>query len=91
MLSLSAREMRVYCWQHARFQGDEDFWRRRTSDPSSVKTVKDGGGLRFFLTTAEDFKVFERAATQELAGVSWIDSSIDAEDEALGVEESSVV
>jgi hypothetical protein len=68
---LSARETRVYCWQVGRFKGDIEFWTKRMSNPDSAKAVERGKALRFFVSTAEDFAAFHKAATQELTAVEW--------------------
>lgn len=68
---LSARETRAYCWQVGRFKGDIEFWTKRLSNPDSAKAVERGKALRFFVSTAEDFAAFHKAATQELIGVEW--------------------
>jgi hypothetical protein len=48
----SCRKKYVYTWQDGRFGGDEDFWRKRLSNPGSVVHVKkDHSGLRFHLIT----------------------------------------
>jgi len=46
-------------------------WQKRISDPSSVKIVADGRGLRFFVSTTEDFTAFKKAVAQELVKVDW--------------------
>jgi hypothetical protein len=68
---LSARDDRAYCWQEGRFKGDIDFWSKRLSDTNSLKAVKRGSALRFFLSTADDFNAFDKAVSQELLGVEW--------------------
>ena len=68
---LSARDDRAYCWQEGRFKGDIDFWSKRLSDANSLKAVKRGSALRFFLSTADDFNAFDKAVSQELLGVEW--------------------
>jgi hypothetical protein len=82
---LSARENRAYCWQVGRFKGDIEFWTKRLSNPDSAKPVQRGIALRFFVSTAEDFAAFHKAATQELIGVDWTEEPDElamAEEEA---------
>jgi len=75
---LQARDDRAYCWQEGRFKGDIDFWSKRLGDANSLKAVKRGSALRFFLSTADDFNAFDKAVNQELLGVEWTQEPVAA-------------
>jgi hypothetical protein len=77
---VAARRRNAYVWQHARFDGDIDFWRGGLSRPDQVRPVKDGGGLSFSLFTDQDFQFFRQAATQKLLGVKWTETAGDDEE-----------
>jgi hypothetical protein len=48
-----------------------DFWSKRISNSDSLKPVRRGTALRFFVSTASDLAAFHKALTQELLGVEW--------------------
>jgi len=67
----AARQARSYVWQHGRFDDDIEYWQNGLSDSTSVKPVKDGKCLSFFLATKEDFDFFHDAATAKLLKTEW--------------------
>lgn len=70
--SMSVRDEFAYVWQHARFEGDIGFWRKKLSHPQEVGPVKDGACLRFYLYSDGDFDCFHKAVTEELQSVNWL-------------------
>lgn len=58
---LSCRKKYAYVWQSGRFNNDVDYWQKLLSEPNHVQEVNDKRGLRFHLTTAEDFSAFGKA------------------------------
>lgn len=76
---VAARRRNAYVWQHARFDGDIDFWRSGLSQPDQVKEVKDGRGLSFSLFIDQDFEFFHHAATVKLPDAKWIETAGDEE------------
>jgi len=80
-LTISCRKKAAYVWQRGRFEDDEEFWRSRLEDPTSVKAVKSGSALSFNLNTASELQAFRRAATHELQGSEWIDNTTAPSDE----------
>lgn len=76
---VAARRAKAYVWQHGRFEGDVDFWRRGMSTPDDVKPVKNNQRLRFFLTTEDDFRCFHEAVTEKLKSVEWTESASEEE------------
>ncbi|MGY3147743.1 hypothetical protein ACVWYQ_004742 [Bradyrhizobium sp. USDA 3397] len=52
--------------QLGRFDGDEQYWRARLSEPTSVAEKRDRRDLRFRLVTSGDFQAFTLSWTQEL-------------------------
>ena len=86
--NILARRQRAYVWQHARFDGDIDFWRKGLSQPDQVKPVKDDRCLSFVLTTDSDFTFFRLAATDKLLKATWTepngeesDADVDGQDD----------
>ena len=71
---IAARTKNAYVWQYGRFEGDEEFWRQRLSDPGVVKPVKRDECLRLFLATEQDFTAFGEAFASPLQKVEWLDS-----------------
>lgn len=69
----TAREKNAYVWQEGRFERDIEFWKHGLSESDDVKPVKNGGSLRLFLNTAEDFQFFHEAATEKLQSTEWLD------------------
>lgn len=70
---VAARKKNAYVWQHRRFDGDVEFWRKGMSDPDTVKPVKEGACLRLFLTTPDDFRFFHDAVKSNLLTAKWLD------------------
>lgn len=83
----AARQARSYIWQHGRFDDDIEFWRNGLSDVNSVKPVKDGKCLSFFLATKEDFDFFHTAATDKLLKAEWTARSPEEELDEPEVDE----
>jgi len=82
---VAARKKNAYVWQHGRFDGDVEFWKKRISEPDEVCPVKDEKCLRFWLTTKQDFDAFLVAWSAELESANWstlIPTSDDELDEA---------
>jgi hypothetical protein len=79
---VAARQTRAYVWQHGRFDNDVEYWQQGLSEQATVKPVKRGRCLRFFLDTRDDFQFFQKAATSGLlkAGWSWSTDPDDSED-----------
>ena len=59
-------------WQQGRFEGDIEFWESGLAQTESVKPVKRGECLRFFLDKENDFRFFHNVATQELQSANWL-------------------
>ena len=81
---VAARQTRAYVWQHGRFDNDVEYWQQGLSEQATVKPVKRGRCLRFFLETPEDFQFFQKEATSGLLKTVWSwstdpDDSEDAE------------
>lgn len=70
---MAARKAKAYVWQHGRFDGDIEFWRKGISVPDEVKPVKEGTCLSFFVSTEDDFCYFHQAATKDLQKSEWFD------------------
>jgi hypothetical protein len=68
--SMAARKRIAYLWQMGRFGGDEEFWAERIG-PDSIRPVKDGRSLRFFLKSDEDFERFRSAIEGPLQQVEF--------------------
>src|SRR6056297_1393994 len=69
---LAARTKNACVWQQDRFDGDVEYWQSGLRDPSVVNPVKRGTCLRFFLTTAEDFRFFNDAVKTKLINAEWL-------------------
>ena len=69
---LAARNKNAYVWQQGRFEGDIEFWESGLAQTESVKPVKRGECLRFFLDKENDFRFFHNVATQELQSANWL-------------------
>jgi hypothetical protein len=65
-----------------------DFWSKRLSDANSVKAVKRGTALRFWVSTANDFMAFDKAVSRELLEVEWMQEPVAV---AMAVEEPESV
>ncbi|MGI9073735.1 MAG: hypothetical protein ACR2JB_21020 [Bryobacteraceae bacterium] len=63
------RPLRASVYQVGRFGDDERTWNEKLSNPQIAPEKK--GGLRFYLTTASDFKVFQEFVEQEGKGLVW--------------------
>lgn len=85
-LFLAARRELAYGWQHRRFDGDLEFWRERLSMPDKVQEVKNGRCLRFFLSTADDFRKLREATDGPLKSKVFFapNGDGDAEEETEG-------
>jgi hypothetical protein len=81
--SLRANREDAYAWQYARFDHDKEFWQQRLSEPERVQPVKDGRGLRFFLSTASDLMTFDAVATTGDGIKEWFTGLSDAAGEAV--------
>lgn len=81
---VAARRKLAYVWQHGRFENDEEFWRQRVEDPTTVVPVKEETCLRFRLTSQKDFDSFCDAAANQLLGAKWREPSEEGEDDTLG-------
>lgn len=77
---VSARRKVAYTWQVGRFDGDVEFWRRELHQKDTVKPVKDGEALRFFLETPDDFASFKRAVKSDLLNTEWLEGPIEGGD-----------
>lgn len=74
------RRDKAYSWQHGRFIGDEDYWKKGLSSPEDVVPVDKGKSLRLHFVTEEDFRFFLKSASNDLCKVDWIDQ-LDVDDE----------
>lgn len=72
---LSCRKKYAYVWQGGRFEGDNDYWKKVLSEPNHVQQVNEKRGLRFHLTTADDFIAFAKALGNELTKVEFSESA----------------
>lgn len=72
-----------YVWQVGRFPGDEAFWRKRLSDPDTVKPQTEGRNLRFYAHTAADYSALKQAAEEDLLGVLFSDGPGDSSGPAV--------
>ena len=84
---VAARQARAYVWQHGRFDNDVEYWKQGLSELASVKPVKRGRCLSFFLEYQDDFQFFQKSATSELIKAAWswcvdTEDSEDAEDDS---------
>jgi hypothetical protein len=79
---VAARQARAYVWQHGRFDNDVEYWKQGLSELASVKPVKRGRCLSFFLESQDDFQFFQKSATSGLlkAAWSWCVDTEDSED-----------
>ena len=68
---VAARQARAYVWQHGRFDNDVEYWKQGLSEHASVKPVKRGRCLSFFLETRDDFQFFQKSATSGLLTAVW--------------------
>jgi hypothetical protein len=78
--SLLCRTRSAYVWQRGRFEEDEEFWKNRLDDSSSVKPVKSGLALSFNLETDSELSRFWVAVTNELQASNWTRGGTVAED-----------
>jgi len=76
---ITARQARAYVWQHGRFDNDVEYWKKGLSEPASVKPVKRGRCLSFFLESRDDFQFFQKSATGALLKAVW-SWGVDSED-----------
>lgn len=66
-----------YAWvmQSGRFhlgtESDEDFWRSRLEDTASVRPLRNGTRLHFYLRTKNDFEVFWTSITDTLREIEF--------------------
>ncbi|MFC1735516.1 hypothetical protein ACFL1X_05325 [Candidatus Hydrogenedentota bacterium] len=65
-VNVDARNDSAYVWQLRRFLGDENFWTTKIGKHIDLKPVKGGMCLRFFLSSANDFKEFSDAIEKDL-------------------------
>jgi|RhiMetdeSRZDD1v2_1073273.scaffolds.fasta_scaffold12513_13 hypothetical protein len=79
---VAARRSRAYVWQTGRFQGDLAFWKSALSPQSDVAEVADGKRVRFYLTSAADFRRFEEACKTELLSTTLVRTGVHPEDDA---------
>ncbi|HEY5609946.1 MAG TPA: hypothetical protein VIL97_01960, partial [Thermoanaerobaculia bacterium] len=78
--SVAAHLKVAYVWQEGRFIDDENFWRSRVK-PETVKVVRHGRGLRFFLETAAELDRFRSAVENELQSLEFQRFGPDEDDE----------
>jgi hypothetical protein len=76
---VAARQARAYVWQHGRFDNDVEYWKQGLSELASVKPVKRGRCLSFFLESQDDFQFFQKSATNGLLKAAW-SWGVDTED-----------
>ena len=76
---VAARQARAYVWQHGRFDNDVEYWKKGLSELASVKPVKRGRCLSFFLESQDDFQFFQKSATSGLLNAAW-NWCVDTED-----------
>jgi hypothetical protein len=76
---VAARQARAYVWQHGRFDNDVEYWKQGLSELASVKPVKRGRCLSFFLESQDDFQFFQKSATSGLLKAAW-SGCVDTED-----------
>jgi hypothetical protein len=77
-----ARRNLAYVWQYGRFSDDLQFWKNALGDEARVEPIAGGKGMRFFLTSSDQFNSFEDAAVRKLASADWLHASDNAGDEA---------
>ena len=74
--NVGAKRKHAYVWQRGRFNGDEQFWLEKIGPHIDVKPVrKDKMGLRFFLTSEQDFAQFATALNTELPMADFLASN----------------
>jgi len=81
--NVGARQERAYVWQVGRFEDDQDFWDKKIGSHIDVIPVKkDKQGLRFFLSSAEDFRKFLDAVQNNLTNemFTYLAEVLDEED-----------
>ncbi len=74
----------AYVWQRGRFSADTNFWRERLSEPESVKPVKKGRALAFYLWTETDFSAFKEAVSEGLKHEIWSETFSDEVEQENG-------
>jgi hypothetical protein len=68
---VAARQTRAYVWQHGRFENDIEYWKQGLSEQATVKPVKRGRCLSFFLETRDDFQFLHEATSSGLLKTVW--------------------
>ncbi len=71
---LGCRKKYAYVLQWGRFEEDEAYWRKALSEPEQVQKIADKRGLRFHLTTPDDFAAFGKAMQSELTKVDFTEA-----------------
>ena len=84
---VASRQTRAYVWQHGRFDNDVEYWKQGLSEQASIKPVKRGRCLSFFLETPDDFQFFQKSATSGLLKTVW-SWGVDPEDSEDGEGDS---
>ncbi|HEU0139234.1 MAG TPA: hypothetical protein VFQ79_05970 [Bryobacteraceae bacterium] len=79
--SARARRRFAYVRQSGRFPDDFDFWRKRLSDPNSVRPSTRENRIQFRLHTQQDFDRFEEAVRQ-LETANWTGLAADPDEDA---------
>lgn len=71
-----ARSAKAHVWQRGRFEGDVDFWKVKVGLQGGVSEVRNGKGLGFDLTTADDFRLFHDTVTKGFGSIDWLEGSL---------------
>ena len=81
---VACRAEYAYVRQGGRFPGDEEYWRKLISKPSSISKRKgvSGHSLRFHLATSADFAAFKKAILGKLTTIEYSPTPDDDPSEA---------
>lgn len=82
--TVKARSSFAHVSQNGRFEGDITFWRAGLSQPDQVVPLAEDRVLRFRLYTERDCQFFHRAATEQLVGKKWVETTSDEDLEVEG-------
>ena len=75
-----AKKSYVHVHQKGRFENDEAFWGDHLS-AHKVEVLHHAKELGFALSTLEDYKFFQDAMEQEIAGFHWTLAQADGDEE----------
>jgi len=80
--SVEAHKDRAYVWQYRRFAGDAEFWKKKIGEHIDLDFVRDdNSGLRFFLSSEEDFAKFLEAIDKDMPSVQFLSRGETPEDD----------